>query len=575
MLNIDQIIAELYEIDPTLKEHDAAIRKIITEFVAKKPDTKFDKAFAAKLRARLIEEAGKSPASPAHEPIPSPYWNLQRSFMALGGVLLAILILVVFLPNGTPASPGAGQHFTTEGKGSFGELAFNGTGQERTAAVLPQANSTEDSGTSANAPAAMPQSMTMTEGSVPVSSGAGSAGAGMVAGGMGGGTSGKALIYPGPITEYAYTYVGDDFELTDKTGDVYSRVKGGNAGIAAAAQLKDFGLGLVGLGTFGSMRLGNFELAEDKADGYRISVNLDEGSISIYPNYQKWTLYNARDAQSLTQKDALSNEKIITIAEAFMKAHGIDRSIYGDPIVENNQLVPMPLGMEASSAGSPGAGAVEATPQTASAPSGTSVLTTESAPAPEPIAAPADVATPNMPIRSDDGTTTMMPFVAENASVIFPLKIGGTTVYEEGGALFGLQVNVSVRGKKVESVYNLVSQDYTKSSYDLITDRAKLLEIIRSQNGMNNFYRPEGVTIQTVEIKLGTPTKVLVHHYEYNGTDTKELFVPALMFPVVGSPNTPAGGNAYYYPGYYPKAILVPLVVDFLKSNNPQPVIMY
>ena len=567
MSNIDQIIKELYEIDPTLKEHDAVIRKIIAEFMAKKPDTKFDKAFAARLRARLIEEA-KNASAVEQKPIPSPYWNLQRSFTVLGSVLLAVLILVVFLPNGAPA-PGEGQHFTTEGSHSFGDLAFGTGASGRQGVALESGNNSVSENTAAapSAPAPTPMSMTASDVSIPV--GEGVSGAGIVAGlpaaqgtaqagGMGGGATGKALIYPGSITEYTYTYVGDDFELTDTTGSVYSRIKGSKAGLAAALQLKDFGLGLIGLNTFGSARLGSFELSEEKADGYRISVNLDEGAISIYPNYPKWTLYDGRNMQPLAQSDALSDEKIIAIAEAFMKTHGIDRSIYGDAIVQNNQLVPMPLGMEASSAGSAGvADTVEAVPQTMAAPADMPVGAPEPAPEVTPIS-----------VDSTTGNTAMpAPFVAENVAVIFPLKINGNTVYEEGGMPFGLQVNVSVRSKKVESVYNLFSQDYTKSSYDLITDRAKLLEIIRAQNGMNNFYRPEGVRVMTVEIKLGTPEHVLMHHYEYTGTEDKELFVPALMFPVENA--------AAAQPYYYPKAILVPLVEDFLRNNNPQPIIMY
>ena len=54
MDNIEQILKELYEIDPSLKQYEAQVKSIISEMVKAKPDTKFDAAFAASLTQNLI-----------------------------------------------------------------------------------------------------------------------------------------------------------------------------------------------------------------------------------------------------------------------------------------------------------------------------------------------------------------------------------------------------------------------------------------------------------------------------------------------------------------------------------------
>ena len=57
MNNIEQILSELYEIDPGLKQYEEQVKKIISEMLVNQPDTKFNSAFAASLKQRLMQKS--------------------------------------------------------------------------------------------------------------------------------------------------------------------------------------------------------------------------------------------------------------------------------------------------------------------------------------------------------------------------------------------------------------------------------------------------------------------------------------------------------------------------------------
>ncbi len=321
--------------------------------------------------------------------------------------------------------------------------------------------------------------------------------------GAGGGTSDARMMVPqGPITVYSYAYKGEPLELP-ANGDVYSRIKNSVSSGQIASQLKKFNFGLMNMNGFADMRVRSFELAEDKPFGYSIQANFDEGMISINPNYTQWPGLNGKVTEQLPLSAMLKDEEAIAIARKFLDEHAISLENYGDPEIQ----------------GSPVALAADSQPQ----------------------------------------------FAPEQITVTYPLKIAGAAVYEDGAYPYGLQVGVSVRDKKVMSVYGLTAQTYTSSEYKLETDSEKILSVV-SKGGPHSWVPQEsdGVTIAKIEAEVGTPTKVLMHTYNYVNGESQELYVPALSFPVTKAPE----GEQYY-----PKNIIVPLVPEIL--NQDQGPVMY
>jgi hypothetical protein len=317
--------------------------------------------------------------------------------------------------------------------------------------------------------------------------------------GMGGGSADASMIYPaGAITVTSYTYKGEALELLTE-GQVYSRVKNPVSSLQIASQLKKFNFGLVNLNGLTDLRVRSFELVEDKPYGYSISASFDEGMISINPNYSQWPGLNGKEIQQqLPISVMLKDADVIAIAKGFLNDHNISLANYDEPIVQQYAEYGI----------------------------------------------------------ADSG----IQYAPDQITVTYPLKISGTPVNEDGGMPYGLQVSVSVRDKKAMSVYGLTSQTYTSSTYTLETDSDKIISI--AQRGGVHAWVPQesdGVQIKKVEAELGTPTKVLMHTFNYKDNNSQELFVPALSFPVT---KAPAGEQ------HYPNQIVIPLVPDLLVDNG-------
>jgi len=106
------------------------------------------------------------------------------------------------------------------------------------------------------------------------------------------------------------------------------------------------------------------------------------------------------------------------------------------------------------------------------------------------------------------------------------------------GEKAGLTVDVSPYYQRVGGLYGLNVQNYDASSYDAITDMAKIVSLAEQEARDTDI--PAGATSQ--EVDLGTPTRA----YADNGNG---LLVPAFVFPILGGDADMAGS-----------VVIVPLV---------------
>jgi hypothetical protein len=172
--------------------------------------------------------------------------------------------------------------------------------------------------------------------------------------------------------------------------------------------------------------------------------------------------------------DVPGDEKLIEMANNFIKEHGINLSMYGDPEVEHSwktNLVGLSEGRKAN--------------------------------------------------------------VPERISVIYPLVINNYYVYDQWGNKFGLRVDVNIRVMKVSSAYNLTSQNYEKSVYEAEMDFAEILKVAE-KGGISTMRFPSNG--KTVDVEIGTPTLVYMKTWNIQSTETNELLVPAFLFPITKQP---------------------------------------
>ena len=327
--------------------------------------------------------------------------------------------------------------------------------------------------------------------------------------GMGGGGGGTALDAKGmPIryepVAYKYVYKGDDLSQPSDKLDVLKKQNPNTS--ALLSDLSPLGLGLVNINSFGSLKLQSLNLTQD--NGYNVYVDATSGTVSINGFYDIMPLNTELCTPSgcpqpdpIKESDIPSDSTLISIANQFLADHGIATTAYGDPEVQNQYRV---INYET--------------------------------------------------LKAQPNALVYWP---ESISVVYPLKVSDSVVYDESGAKTGLYVNISVRSSKVMGVGNLTTQDYQASAYDAETDPARLLKY--AENGGLYNYSYDDPNARVVEVDLGTPTQSYVQMWNYDNNTSQQVLVPSLIFPIT---------NQVSDPGFYRQSVVVPLIKDILDKND-------
>ena len=95
--SIQNILEDLYAIDPTLKQHEEELKGVVEKLLVIKPDTELDQNFVQNLRHQI-----RARADDLSEPEPSPAFRnpfaiFQRFAYAFGGVALTLVIIFSFI----------------------------------------------------------------------------------------------------------------------------------------------------------------------------------------------------------------------------------------------------------------------------------------------------------------------------------------------------------------------------------------------------------------------------------------------------------------------------------------------
>lgn len=330
-------------------------------------------------------------------------------------------------------------------------------------------------------------------------------------GGGGGGGLGTDLAQPSPqpgilpaFQEYAYVYDGDLPSLP-KSVDVLQRVQEENA-LDLSVIIGSFNPGLLDLTSFPGASVESMTFSQQSDFGYTINVMLRDGQIGISQNYAKWPHPEASCTDEACYKrnrvqigEVPSDDVLIGVARDFVAAHGIDLSRYGAPEADRVWKEQY-----------------DATPDKEQA------------------------------------------YVPESIRVLFPLLIDGKPVYDQGGGKVGVGVSVNVRTKRVSDVWGLQDQSYRSSSYDG-TDAAAVKEYLKNFERPPAEFRKPGMTTQTTTVELGAPQEGYMVYDKPDGMRSRELLVPALLFPVT---KPPAG-----QPGFR-SVVPVPLAKDLLTIDR-------
>ncbi len=313
------ILAELYEIDPSLREHEAELLPLVQKLLANDPAQKPSPAFVKKLRAELKARAAASingaiEYRASYAP-PSAFTSFFNRFAyaaagAVAAVVIAVPVTMQFM-NGdqfyAPTSP------------TDNEMAMKAESDGFT--TTDQANPMP----TGNNPAPGAYSRTQ------------SGGGGM--GGMDGGMSTSMLIAPwNPVK---YRLEGDLPALPSGDVEVLER-NTRPLNIPFSGIQNAFRDAAIDLSSFDGTTVDHVSITQRRQFGYTINLSTIDGSVSINQAWEFWPHpeNNCRDEEcyrNLQPKlsDIPADAEVIRIANAFMNEHDIALDGYGSPVVDD------------------------------------------------------------------------------------------------------------------------------------------------------------------------------------------------------------------------------------------------
>jgi hypothetical protein len=489
--NFDAILTEL-----GIDAADEATIRFIQQIIASRPGTELNPLFVANLRKQLIERARTGQLAKA-----SSTNSFLSLFMKRTLISFAVVVLIVLVAGGyylsrqgaLPGASGTAQQILSA-KFAISDAPANAFGS---LATLTSASG------QGGGPGIGGDSSKMAAPNGPTSSPEVAVGSG--------GTS-DSLIAPPYISEvYKFTYEGAALENLPIEQPVFRRAKENPSTGIIDRIIKTLSLGLIDLTKFDNAKLQQFSVVEDQEFGYNINVDVANGYVNVYQNWEKWPhpADSCRDEACFRQfqmkpADIPADEEVIAIAAQFVQDKGISLDGYGSPIVQNFWRQQYEL------------------------------------------------------LSVAERATFYVPEVID---VIYPLNLDGKVVYDEGGYESGMHISVDLRNKRAYSAYELMTKQFQKSDYTGESDSARILKI--AEQGGFRSYLPDNQNIQpdakVVNFQLDTPTTVVLRMWKYDGTKSEELYVPALVFPIKNPSQS-----------YWRKNVIVPLVKEVLDSEPQQ-----
>lgn len=306
------ILAELYAADPSLRQYDSELKKVIKKLIATKPRAEMNEVFRRELRSALLKKAEEL-KPPTTEDVRGAY--LKPSHLAFAGtgavIILAVAIISYALinkTNETETSP------AETPKVAFSEASIT----ELSAEAFGDLSSRNLQSSSGEIGAYSEQESTLnnTDDIISVD-------------------TDTETVMGGTNYNYIYNYA---ISLPDSDMAIYKKTTDENAARQAADYLKNFDLNMIDLNTFDQLQLQSFSLTQDKEYGYNINFNLSTGYFNMVSNGNKWFEYDS--SERLYLEDVPTDEHLFATANGFVKQYDIDVTGYGNPEIEESWLDP-------------------------------------------------------------------------------------------------------------------------------------------------------------------------------------------------------------------------------------------
>ena len=317
MTTPEQLLQELYEIDPGLREHEAELIPLIAQLLERDPAQQPSPAFVKKLRkelqARIAAMGSGAVEYRADYAAPTGIAALfgRFAFAAAGAVAAVVIAVPVTLQYANR------------------DATFTATSPGEEAAMKAGTQNDADGFTQGSPPS-------------PTAPSAGMYARGQGGGGMDASMAGNPVMsLIAPWNPVKYRLEGELPALPTSDVTVLER-RLGNVRVPYSSIQNAFEDASIDLSSFDGTTVESITIAQRKPFGYYINVSMPDGSVSINQMWDQWpqpanncqTEECYRDMQPKIG-DVPADAELIRIANAFLSEHDINVSAYGAPVVDN------------------------------------------------------------------------------------------------------------------------------------------------------------------------------------------------------------------------------------------------
>ncbi len=315
---LNEILKEIYLIDPSLKKEEEKIRSLIEKMINTQPESKINEEFVASLKERVFTEIDNIKNK---KEVKVFFWQ-KLTYVSAGAAIVILLSLLVF-----PAL--IDRDFKSEkderiamlSERAFGDLNVELSQREDSNNIESMTERAEDSimGLGATSDSMPSQAEDI-----------------------------SIMPYPVEQKNYRYVYEGnllDEINLSEISDLVYKREIDDNLSRQVANRLSSTPNLPINLNNFSQKEVRHISINEEKDYGYSISFNLANNTLSIYSNWQQWPqpykdCYDRGCIEDLQlgASDMLSENQLISIANNFVNNYEIDLRNYGSAQVSKESI---------------------------------------------------------------------------------------------------------------------------------------------------------------------------------------------------------------------------------------------
>ncbi len=313
--SLQTLLSELYEIDPSLKDHESELIPLLEQLLKHDPAQTPDATFVATLRRQLRERAAVLSSSTGKS-------TWQKWVYAFGGAVTAAVILpIVYIAWHQPSNPAMQIQSNSSASGLFAyriqqtnDHAFGSLSDVAGGGGIVNGSRTGGGGGGPETTAPMAANQAQSDAKL------------------------MAPVPPYEMTQYDYIFDGTLPELSGAKVPVYKHDPS-TTRLPLSSIADSLNLGTLNLGSFQGMNVDSMTFSQNTPLGYQMTVSLRDASVNINAQWETWRQSSCTTDECFQRErtkisDIPPDDALIGIAKTFAEEHGIDLAHYGTPEVD-------------------------------------------------------------------------------------------------------------------------------------------------------------------------------------------------------------------------------------------------